>query len=986
MDKIIICPHFEQVDINRINMVFTKASAIRGVDKNLFYFTHYPILLYDSEENESNISENQILKELLEERIGNFVIVIEGETGTGKSELCIYLSHELKSRGKKVLHINKNSDLISILTEDLPNFYFEHTGKQIESYNNLIRLKNLLSNQKHLLTHKIVVSILMEIKQTQNTDVKLEDPKVQNLIKLIEQKLIQLICNKDEQYPSEFNLISPEDFKVKERDFDFGIPGENLIEKSRNLNQLIWNTIRIEEKIPSIDKLIEIIDKDIEERWTIIFEDFSITSLDQEKLQAFMERDNSSDHVNFIIAGLSDKLKFLKTPTALDRLGERILFFKTSKRGESKTLFLNSDNCVDFIRPYIGFFKNNNGSVIYEKRDGKIEKINYDNSNCLHHNCNKCKNIQRDIFPFNENFLKKIFLGLKKEDQKPRKYVEKIGLILKDYLKYKIPPSNSTVLNDLANSCLIPQNIMDLNNEYLINFIKWYSIEDNDLIYIPVNYLNLFNIEFPLDNLYQQNNNHYIIPKKNNNSIEVNIKAETNNSNNYKRVIIENERYNSELEENLKYISNWRGNPYHSDWAQLNTYLKDILKQIFLTITNEYQIDNRLPIKINIGINEEIFTFNDSNFNEYILPFQISLNTMDFTQKEIKDLLKMALQKKYNKKIIDLKTLDYIPSPIIEGTIEWRNICYKYLLEKKFFKRPFDNLNIFHLAFLYCLLSYIILNPWRNISLSEDYSIFTIFEIKDFLLKQNKFEIPSYLEGYIKVRNDLKEKLSDFLEVTKFAKKIILNYIRIPNSKIIDIKKLFELLINTINFKKVIDSIKQQKVLNKYDNRIYFLGNNKNQSINLVEFYNTIKIFKNFIFIEDFIQKNLKQINADLDIIETNFTNIDLDRLQRYAEILDTYGNIDRNIIVLVKKLINKYEKIQELIEGANYVSELKEKIKQTRDRYESILFQINLAYRKLIYFEDFLNISKILDQLIENIIIDDIDISDLTDLGEFLE
>ena len=563
MGKLHICPHFRNIDEEYFLQVFTKASSIRGEDKELFYFTHYPIDLYDKEEEVEDITETHVLSEILKKRIGNFIVVIEGETGTGKSELCIYLGHELRNKGLKVLQIDKNSDLMSILADDLPNFYKKHTGKTIQGYENLKHLQNQLKKNIKLITLNIGTRAINNLtKMYPNLEVDPEDPKVKRFIKFLEVKLVQLISRNDDEFPSEIEFIKKEDLKSGERDFNFGIPGDNT-QVSRILNENIWEAIKSEQKIPTIDKMIEEINMSLDGRWTIIFEDFSITSLDQKKLQNFMERDNINDKVNFIIAGLADKLRILHTPTAVDRLGERIRFFKTSKSGISNTLFLTEENCVDFIRPYLCYFKIKDGSLDYERNQrGKIVKTIHSGDATTCNSCNKCPKNFRDIFPFNEIFLKRIYNGLKIEEQKPRKYVEVVGSIFGEYINFKNIPVNSTALGHLANGLIVPQSIINLNNDNLVNLIRWYATEENDALKVPLPYADLLGIDYSqIDKTYIQDNS-IVIPKT---ELEDAISTRSEVEVGGEEIIPE---WKVELDKYSKYISNWRTNPYDNDWFE----------------------------------------------------------------------------------------------------------------------------------------------------------------------------------------------------------------------------------------------------------------------------------------------------------------------------------------------------------------------------------------------------------------------------------
>jgi len=85
---------------------------------------------------------DRIYQEFSDNRVGNFAVVIEGEVGTGKSELCAYLSHRLRLDGRPMLHIDKDDDLMSILSERIPEFYQEQFGEELSRASEFKRLRD----------------------------------------------------------------------------------------------------------------------------------------------------------------------------------------------------------------------------------------------------------------------------------------------------------------------------------------------------------------------------------------------------------------------------------------------------------------------------------------------------------------------------------------------------------------------------------------------------------------------------------------------------------------------------------------------------------------------------------------------------------------------------------------------------------------------------------------------------------------------------
>src|SRR6056297_245375 len=138
------CPHFEEVDERTLRRLFSKVAAVRSEDYELFSFTHRPMEVFrgTSARNAPTWTEDRIYQEFSDNRVGNFAVVIEGEVGTGKSELCAYLSHKLRQEGRPMLHIDKDDNLMSILSERIPAFYEAQFGEELPGASDFKNLRD----------------------------------------------------------------------------------------------------------------------------------------------------------------------------------------------------------------------------------------------------------------------------------------------------------------------------------------------------------------------------------------------------------------------------------------------------------------------------------------------------------------------------------------------------------------------------------------------------------------------------------------------------------------------------------------------------------------------------------------------------------------------------------------------------------------------------------------------------------------------------
>ncbi|MHA1756749.1 MAG: hypothetical protein ACTSVV_08270 [Promethearchaeota archaeon] len=948
---IFICPHFNSIDLKLFNQVFTKTSAIRGENENLFMFTHYPIILYDHNEKSTNTREEDVLKQILKkDRLGNFTIAIEGETGTGKSELCIFLYHKLK-KIMPVLRISKNSDLLTILADDIPKFYEDNTGNILDGSENLKELKRELKTNPSILANKIgynAISLLL--RNYPNLKLSDNDRRIKYFIKFLEKQLMQLITSTGEEYPSEINFITEEDIKSGERDFSFGIK-KTPKKIADELNECIWNAIKKNESIPSIDVMLSQINNEMKERWAIIFEDFSISSLDKNRLKNFIERDDINDKTNFILAGLEDKLQILHTPTAEDRREERIIFYKTSKTGENKVLFLDERNCVEFIKPYICYFKSLDGSLYYHKKNNSLQlRIGEGKTKC--NNCNKCSKEERDLFPLNAIFLKRIYQGLKEEDKKPRKYVEIVGIILRDYFINKVIPSDAYILNLLKNEYFPPESIIKKNKENLINFLRWYAEFEEDKISVSKRYLNLFGIDSQGIADMMEVGDTLIIPIKKKGMIEG-----PGQEIGKKQI---KPQWEKEYDKLKGYITNWRDNPYGKNWSRLNEYLIEILSDIIEYITQNYFFDKHLKLKLRIGKNESIFTFNKQNYSEKpdLNCFQISLNSKEFTYNEINLLLFNSIKKNFkivDKKNILIEILSKIPYNVLEGIEEWEKKCSLFFNGFKFFKKSLVNIyEISDIWITYSLISFIIQDPWKEFNFNN----FSVF-----LKKENQdFKIPEYLSPKLYNKQDFKKKMDEFFSQTKFANNLTLNTFMILNTKNIDTKTFYE---QSHYYECVVFDILwgiTRTSINQFPkNRI--LINIKNESLRFEDLILTYYTFGSFLKEnKTLFDIDFAEIKNDLELIKNALNNIDFQKMEKYINKISQYSNVNKDLIFNLKLFLRNKIELKKFLKATEFILNLIEEYNSSEKnskKKDFIKFRISLAYLKILTYNDLLNLIK---------------------------
>ena len=362
-DSELQCPHFEAVDEKTLRQLFSKVAAVRSDNKDLFEFTHRPIKVFRSPQGtrseEEIVGEEEVYREFTDQRVGNFSVVIEGEVGTGKSELCAFLSHKLEEDGRPILHVDKDDDLMTLLSERIPEFYEKHFDEELPGASNFQQLREDLKKNASVVANNATSGAILNLSARGNeVDAQGKEEKIREFV----QDQLSLLVEKGE-YAKEIKFVTEQAYRRNDflQVIEDSIDVEDAVEA---FNEELWREIRERYQTASLGDVLERVgDRFTDTRPVIIFEDFAITAMEGKRLRNYMERDKPSDNWDFVVAGTRDSTDVLHTQTAEDRFE----FYRTNRQNSNSVLFLDEDSAVDFIRPYLGYFKSFDGSVEYDR-------------------------------------------------------------------------------------------------------------------------------------------------------------------------------------------------------------------------------------------------------------------------------------------------------------------------------------------------------------------------------------------------------------------------------------------------------------------------------------------------------------------------------------------------------------------------------------------------------------------------------------------
>lgn len=730
------CPHFEQVDDTELQRLFSKVAAIRSQNYELFQFTHRPMEVFQTNAaNNPTWTEDRVYQELQRDRLGNFAVTIEGEVGTGKSELCAYLSHKLRLDDRPILHIDKNDDLMSILSERIPEFYEEHFEEELEGAGEFRNLRDDMETVPGTVANNATTGAILNLRRAGYEDVSPTADEEEAIRDFVASKLDTFV-NRG-QYDQRIEFVSEQEYAQRDelQLFDDDVSAADAV---KALNHELWAEIRNRYGTDSLDDVLERVASRFEdERPVIVFEDFSIAAMEAEKLRNYVERDVGEDNWDFIIGGTRDATDVLHTRTWEDRFP----IFQTNDPGSNSVLFLGESTAVDFVRPYLGYIKAHDGSVRYDRDtdQGTFDLLAPEpGSICA--DCGFCDDAFRDLFPFNQPFLRRIYAGLDESQQSPRELIITVFDVLQQFHDGIVTaPSSADTLRPLRNSVSVADAVYD-EAEVYADLAKWYGTREGDEVVVPRQFVDAFGLpteglpnaisvggdevrikstgdlpppppeECPECGATEQRTRTdgtvlcadcgHVIKKGTTGPSPIEIKIETAKGE----------------------IDAWLEDP--SKYAQTDVYVRRALRDLLEDLTDGYRLYEGQPLEYNLSSQKEPFVYPD----EGVAPEddQFVLHREDFNRSDLRRLVEFGVYREEKPRSADYEEqFQRIGSQLTGYARQWRRRIVETQLENDevFYKRhaayDFTDFVLSSYATL-CLLD----DPWKPLTaerLNEQY-------------------------------------------------------------------------------------------------------------------------------------------------------------------------------------------------------------------------------------------------------------------------
>ncbi len=712
----VYCPHLQDVDEGTLRQLFSKVAAVRSENRELFDFTHRRIEVFRQKSGgDEVVSEDDVYRQFSKNQTGNFAVVIEGEVGTGKSELCAYLSHQLRDEGRPILHIDKDDDLMSMLTDRLPKFYEEQFGEEMPEAADFEQLRDDIENIPQSVANNAVSGAILNLR-SRGYSVS-PDPGDEDKIREFVTDKLQLLTQRGE-YATEIKFITEQAYR--QEDFLNIFEETPLEEAVDQFNEELWRVVRDRYETASLSEVLKRVGKRFTDtRPVIIFEDFAITAMEANKLASYIERDKSEDNWDFIIAGTRDSTSPLHTQTAEDRYE----FYQTNQQDSNSVLFLDEDSAVDFVRPYLGYFKSLDGSVQYDhdREDGTFELRSAPaGSRCA--GCGLCDESFRDLFPFNEVFLKRVYQGLNESEQSPREYIMTVFEILSDYYEGRIDsPSDAEALSPLVNRLSVADEVYE-TAETFAHFARWYGRPNDieDRIEIDRRFASAFGIiesgatDAPGPVTVQEDE---VFVPVSDTSIgigdEENEGEDDGGDDGNGNTVVEVDPVQEEYDEYAPTVESWVSAP--DRFPQTNQYLKRGLQDALARLTDGFALYEGTTLEYNISSEKYPLVFATSD----VAPDddQIEIDPDEFRLSDLRKVLRFGIEREKAPRSAGYEEiLNEIGTQLTGYAQEWRgklrytNLNAENILFKRQARYDFAD-------FVLAAYSYVVVldSPWKSI-------------------------------------------------------------------------------------------------------------------------------------------------------------------------------------------------------------------------------------------------------------------------------
>lgn len=669
------CPQFTGFSRERLKQLMNPVAAIRAATDeelgigtkddeypDIFEFTHRPITVYETDtigartaDDTKRVSEADVYDRLNHGEPRNYAILIQGTVGTGKSELCAYLTHRLRENGRPVLEIRKDDDLMTMLTERIPEFYERELGTEYPNRADYEQIRDALEDEERQgeLANLIVVNALTELRN-RNYSITCSDEEREKFISFIRNNFDVLReATEDEDRGSQ--IITPNHYSQKSclQIFD---DTSDIDSPANRLNTTLWEALLDRFDTRGLEDVFETVAEDFDRRPVAVFEDFSIASVQARELGEFIDRDEHGDAWDFVIAGTTEALGPLRIQTFLSRFD----IFQTNIPGGNQVDYLSEENLIDFITPYLAYIKANDASI-HKKESFKGDELPLvvqppaDGSTCG--TCDICPVSGHYLFPFNETFIERIFNpGLPEDQRSPRELIKVIEQVIEvTYYGTTNVPSSAEVLEDLHKELTLLDTVYDRADTF-VDLAKWYGEIDGDYAEVDMRFVKPFGVlenyeEADIERAGIEISDDVVkIPlakanidlgeedgKTGEDEEEGEIEKGVEKEDDYEEIPLATRLY----QEKFKNVDNWQSDPTTEEYHDSNQFFANAFEELINHLTTDYSIWAGSALRYNLSKSHRPFIY--ASIEATPNDDQIEIDLTEFRRSTLHRILKYGI-------------------------------------------------------------------------------------------------------------------------------------------------------------------------------------------------------------------------------------------------------------------------------------------------------------------------------------------------------
>jgi hypothetical protein len=769
---------------------------------------------------------------------------------------------------------------MTLLSERIPEFYQEHFDEEMPGASSFQQLREDLNDNGEAVANNASSGAILNLSQNYDIDAEGKGDKIREHVR---EQLSLLV--ESGSYAKEIKFITEEAYKQKGA---LQIFEENIsVEEAVNaFNDELWTEVRELNNTRPLDTVLEEVgEKFTDTRPVMIFEDFAITAMEAERLASYMERDKPTDNWDFIVAGTRDSTEVLHTRTAEDRFE----FYRTNEQNSNSVLFLNEDSAVDFIRPYLAYFKSFDGSVEYDRSGGGLDlELKPAKQGSLCAECGFCDESFRDLFPFNEPFLERVYAGLDEEEKSPREYVMVVFDILEQYYEgYIDAPSDADVLVPLENPVDPAPEVWD-RAERVGNLGRWYGTPESTSgeIVVDRRFADVFGLEetdtvtFGASEVRVPTEEMDGLGGDNGGDDGGDDGNDDGGDDGGEGVDPAKVRAKEKYDELSSNVRAWQSNP--SNFTEISQYIRRGLTKAFEHITDNYRLFDNSGLRYNLSSQKDPFVF--SSMTAYPDDDQIGIDPEGFWQTDLKTLLKFGIfYEEYRPGADIVPILDSMGTQLTGYGRQWRrkviddNLRSEFRLFKQSSNCGFEDFALAGYAFVVLLDS-----PF------DDLTAATLSERFD---EGKPYSLDTELNTALKeeLDKDSRKTLSDFMKYAEQFEDLFSAFFGATQSTV-DVRAVRQRM-NERSPLSIIEDLAKTKI-DDISARVRFDTNNKFRDIAKTAYY---------------LESTLESLEGESrdDVLGT-FTDVladvSINDLEALVTTLETYEDANQEMIESLKK------------------------------------------------------------------------------------